>query len=121
MKLFYVPMAFVFALSGVAYAGETPAPDNTKKNERDRDSKSVTPGDQGNNKADLAITKAIRQKVVAAKLSMNAKNAKIITISNVVTLRGPVASEEEKKTIAELAKSVEGVKQVDNQLEVAAN
>jgi osmotically-inducible protein OsmY len=51
---------------------------------------------------------------------MNGKNVKIVTIDGVVTLRGPVASAREKKDIANLVKKVDGVKRVDNQLEVAA-
>ena len=53
------------------------------------------------------------------QLSMLAKNVKIITNEGAVTLRGPVKSSEEKAQIASVAKGVAGVKQVDNQLEVA--
>ena len=53
-------------------------------------------------------------------LSMTAKNVKIITRGGVVTLRGPVKSDKEKTEIAQLAQRIEGVKQVDNQLEIAA-
>jgi hypothetical protein len=57
----------------------TPA-DNSKKNERDRDSATLTPGDQGENEVDRGITQKIRQEVIKADgLSMNAKNVKIIT------------------------------------------
>jgi hypothetical protein len=69
-----------------ANVGNAPA-DNTKKNERDRDTSTLTPGDQGD---------------------------------SVVTLRGPVKSEKEKADIGALAQRAPGVKQVDNQLEIAA-
>lgn len=96
-------------------------PDNTKKNERDRDPTAKTPGDQKENKVDIDITASIRKAVMDEDdLSTTAKNCKIITADGVVTLRGPVASEQEKTTIEGLAKDVEGVKSVDNQLEVAA-
>lgn len=101
-------------------AADYPA-DNSGKNVRDRQDSSRTSGDQSNNKADLAITQAIRKAVVADKaLSTNAHNVKIITTNGVVTLRGPVNSPEEKETIATKAKQVAGVKSVDNKLEIAS-
>jgi len=101
-------------------AADYPA-DNSGKNVRDRQDSSRTPGDQSNNKSDLAITQAIRKAVVADKaLSTNAHNVKIITANGVVTLRGPVRSPEEKETIAAKAKQVAGVKSVDNKLEIAS-
>jgi len=97
------------------------AADNTDKNERDRDDKTLTPTDQGESTADRTITQQIRQGVVGAdEVSAGAKNVKIITVDGVVTLRGPVESVTEKTNIAALANKVEGVKRVDNQLEVAA-
>jgi len=101
-------------------AADYPA-DNSGKNVRDRQDGSRTPGDQSNNKSDLAITQAIRKAVVADKaLSTNAHNVKIITANGVVTLRGPVSSPEEKETIAAKARRVAGVKSVDNKLEIAS-
>ncbi len=101
-------------------AADYPA-DNSGKNVRDRQDSSRTPGDQSNNKSDLAITQAIRKAVVADKaLSTNAHNVKIITANGVVTLRGPVSSPEEKETIAAKARQVAGVKSVDNKLEIAS-
>jgi osmotically-inducible protein OsmY len=46
---------------------------------------------------------------------------KIITNDGKVTLRGPVKSEEEKKAVESKAKQVAGVKNVENQLEIARN
>jgi hyperosmotically inducible protein len=104
-----------------ATAQEKPA-DNTKKNERDQDGATKTPGDQAENKADIEITASIRKAVVGDDaLSMTAKNVKIITADGVVTLRGPVGSTEEKTKIAKLAQETAGVKRVDDQLEIAAN
>ena len=51
-------------------------------------------------------------------LSMTAKNVKIITADGVVTLRGPVKSAAEKRTIAKLARENAGEAKVENQLEV---
>jgi hyperosmotically inducible protein len=93
--------------------------DNTKKNERDREPSAVTPLDQKENEVDRGITQRIRQGVMDLDgLSMNARNVKIVTADGVVTLRGPVKSDKEKADIAALAEKVEGVKKVDNQLEV---
>lgn len=96
--------------------------DNTKKNERDGREAALTPGDQGESAGDIAITQKIRQEVVKDdKLSMNAKNIKIITIAGVVTLRGPVKTDQERQEIAAYAQRVEGVLLVNNRLEVATN
>lgn len=95
--------------------------DNTEKNERDRKSAALTPTDQAENEVDRTITQQIRSTVVKADdVSMNGKNVKVITVDGVVTLRGPVESAREKKDIVNMVKRVEGVKRVDNQLEIAA-
>src|SRR5438552_3471451 len=71
--------------------------DNTRKNERDRDGKTLTPFDQKENDADRTITQQIRRAVTKDDtLSLSAKNVKIITVDGVVTLRGPVKDEREK-------------------------
>ncbi len=95
------------------------APDNTGVNERDRDKVAVTPMDQKNSRADLDTTQAIRKAVMADdSLSMTAKNVKVITDNGVITLRGPVKTEAEKKTIEAKARSVAGNNRVDNQIDV---
>jgi len=100
----------------------TPAPaaaDNTARNERDSTGATTTPVDQGQNETDLGITAKIRQAVVDDKaLSVNAQNIKIITNTGMVTLRGPVKSEQEKMAIEAKAKQVAGVTHVDNQIEI---
>lgn len=95
--------------------------DNTGRNVRDRSGKTLTPGDQSNSKADVELTRRIRRAIVADdSLSMKAHNVKIITTKDgVVTLRGPVASEEERASVAAKAKEVAGARKVDNQLEIA--
>ena len=98
------------------------APDNTGRNIRDRSGKTLTPGDQSTRKADVSLTRRIRKAIVADKaLSTTAKNIKIITVDGVVTLRGPVRSDQEREKIAATAQQVAGVKQVENHLEVAAH
>ena len=95
--------------------------DNTGKNERDRDKKTLTPGDQSGTPEDRKLTQSIRQAVMKEKsLTMTAKNVKIITIGGKVTLRGPVNTAEEKTKINDLAKAAAGTVPVENQLEVKA-
>jgi len=94
-------------------------PDNSGRNVRDRSDQAVTSGDQSNSAADVKITADIRKAVVDdEKLSTNAHNVKIVTAGGMVTLRGPVKDDAEKRTIEEKAKKVAGVTKVDNQLEV---
>jgi hyperosmotically inducible protein len=51
-------------------------------------------------------------------MSVTAHNMKIITQDGKVTLRGPVKSDDEKKQIEKIARSVAGNDNVDSQLEV---
>jgi sporulation protein YlmC with PRC-barrel domain len=93
--------------------------DNTARNVRDRDGRTLTPLDQSNSQADLEITAQIRKEIIAAKdLSVNAQNVKIITVNGHVTLRGPVDTAEEKRLIGEIAERIAQSGNVDNQLEV---
>jgi osmotically-inducible protein OsmY len=97
------------------------APDNTGRNVRDRDDRTVTSGDQSESKADLETTQKIRQAVMADdSLSTTAHNVKIITTADgAVTLRGPVKSDDERKKIGAMAEQVAGAGKVRNHLEVA--
>jgi osmotically-inducible protein OsmY len=93
--------------------------DDTGRNVRDRDSRTLTPMDQGTTEADRGITQRIRQELTSRdELSIDAKNVKIITVDGVVTLRGPVKNDGEKTAIAGIARKATGVKRVDDQLEV---
>ena len=96
------------------------APDNTGRNVRDRGGATLTPGDQSESETDRTLTQRIRQAVVADDaLSMTAKNIKIITINGLVTLRGPVKTMEEKRTIEAKAQQIAGADKVDSQLEIS--
>ena len=96
--------------------------DNTQRNVRDRNSRSLTPQDQGNSKTDVATTAQIRKEIMAgANLSVNAQNVKIITNGGHVTLRGPVNSSEEKRIIGDIANRIAQAANVSNQLEVKVN
>src|SRR5262245_35301746 len=79
-------------------------PDNTGRNERDQSSATLTPEDQSSKPADVELTRRIREAVVADQsLSTNAHNIKIITLNGRVTLRGPVASDQERAKIVATA------------------
>jgi osmotically-inducible protein OsmY len=92
--------------------------ENTERNVRDSSNATLTPEDQKESRGDRKITAAIRSAVVKNKsLSLDAHNAKIITLNGVVTLRGPVENSAEKIKLQAVAEKIKGVKQVDNQLE----
>lgn len=115
-NIFTLSLLAACTLAGSAWAQTDP--DNTGVNARDRNKDYLTSTDQSNDPADLKITAETRKMVVAdSSLSMEAKNAKIITISGIVTLRGPVESKKEKEAIEAHAKMA-GAKKVDNLLEV---
>ncbi len=93
-------------------------PDNTGINARDRDHKNQTPTDQKENKDDINTTAEIRKQIADAKLSVDARNIKIVTQDGHVTLRGPVKSQDEKKRIEDIAAGVASADRVKNELEV---
>jgi hyperosmotically inducible periplasmic protein len=94
--------------------------DDTGRNARDSDGRTLTADEQSNSKNDVEITRQVRRAIVKDdSLSTSAHNVKIITNGGVVTLRGPVASAEEKTMVAKMAAKVNGVDKVDNQLEIA--
>ena len=97
--------------------------DNTRKNVRDRNDATLTPGDQGNSETDRDLTRKIRKAIVSGPndFSVTAKNVKIITANGKVTLRGPVNTAAEKTGIVAIAKLVAGEGSVDDQLEVKTN
>jgi len=96
------------------------APDNTKTNERDRDKTSPTADQQKENASDRALTQQIRKAIMKDKsLSTYAHNVKIVTQNGQVTLKGPVRSEEEKKSVEAAAAGVAGGDKVTSELEIA--
>lgn len=91
-------------------------PDNSANNK----ARSETADQQSNTMSDGMLTKKIRQELIADKsLSTYGHNVKIITQHGMVTLKGPVHSEEEKQTIASKAAEVAGgADKVNNQLSI---
>jgi hyperosmotically inducible protein len=96
-----------------------PAADNTKVNQRDRSQNEPTADQQKDNRSDRDITQQIRQSIMKDKsLSTYAHNVKIITQQGQVTLKGPVRSEDEKRTVEAKAAEVAGESKVTSQLNV---
>ena len=99
---------------------QVPSPDNSKINQRDRNSGQVTAGQQKENRSDRETAKDIRRALVKDKsLSTYAHNIKIISQDGKVTLKGPVRTDEEKQAIEAKAKEVAGSDNVSNELQVA--
>ena len=84
-------------------------PDNTAVNKRDRNPGEATADQQKMNATDRDITAKIRRSIMADKsLSTYAHNVKIISQDGTVTLKGPVRSDDEVKSIVSKANDVTG-------------
>jgi hyperosmotically inducible protein len=80
----------------------------------------LTSDQQPSRKNDVAITREIRQDIVANKdLSFYAHNVKIITGHGLVILRGPVRTREEETKVVKVAQSVAGPSHVVDNLHVS--
>jgi hyperosmotically inducible periplasmic protein len=120
----------IAALTGITAAGlvvssitaaaqNPPQPDNTRVNKQDRAAGAVTADQQKENRSDRDLSQQIRKAVVGDKsLSTYAHNVKIVARNGTVTLKGPVRSDEEKKTIVTKAEEVAGAGKVTDQLTV---
>ncbi|MBB6142507.1 osmotically-inducible protein OsmY [Silvibacterium bohemicum] len=79
----------------------------------------ATAESQSSAHSDRAITRKVRQAIIADKnLSTYAHNVKIITVNGAVTLKGPVHSDEEKAKVAADAGSVVSADAITNELTV---
>ena len=93
--------------------------DNTKVNQRDQSASEPTADQQTNNRSDRDLTRQIRQAIVKDKsLSTYAHNVKIVTQNGKVTLKGPVRSDDEKRTVEAKAAEIAGQDKVTNELDV---
>ena len=94
-------------------------PDNTRVNKEDRSPSAVTADQQKDNHNDRYLTQQIRKAVMADKsLSTYAHNVKIVSQNGAVTIKGPVRSEDEKKTVIAKAEQIAGSGKVTDQLSV---
>jgi hyperosmotically inducible periplasmic protein len=106
-------------LAGPIQQEQQPAPDNTKTNQGDASKNAKTADQQKMNPADRETTKKIRSALMDDKsLSTYAHNIKIITTDGMVTLKGPVRSEDEKSAIEAKARQIAGDSNVTNNLTV---
>ena len=117
-------MAALLLASGLLAAQDSAAqPDNTKMNRGDGSKTAVTADKQKMNANDRKLTQQLRKAVMEDKgLSTYAHNVKIVSQNGMVTLRGPVRSEDEKKNIESKAIGIAGdSSRVDDQLSVMAS
>ena len=102
-----------------AVQNQPPASDNTKMNKRDRNTAEPTADRAKNGVSDRDIMQKIRKAVVDDQsLSTYAHNVKIVSQDGRVTLKGPVRSQEEKRSVEEKAKEVAGAGNVTNEMSI---
>ena len=129
MKQMLRLFAFIIFLStlGVVWAqqeqpanGQAPA-DNTKINQRDRNPNEPTADQQKENSSDRALAQQVRRALVKDKsLSTYAHNIKVIAQDGVVTLKGPVHSDQEKQAIeAKAAEAAGGADKIKSEIDVS--
>ena len=114
-------VSLLLLTSSLPAGAQTDAPksDNSKVNKRDRANSEKTADDQKNNKSDVQISADIRKSIVGDKaLSTYAHNVKIVARGGMVTLKGPVRTEEEKGSVEAKAKEVAGADKVTSQITV---
>ena len=120
--LFYVVFSFSLLLGGrtlLRAQDAAAAPDNTKINQRDKSKSEPTADQQKNAKSDREMTRKIRQALIQDKtLSTYAHNVKIITQNGMVTLKGPVRSEDEKKAVESKVTEIAGESNVTSNLDI---
>ena len=124
LKVTFPVLLFAVALTIVSAAARAqdsaaPAADNTKVNQRDKNKAEPTADQQKENQPDRELARQIRRSIVQDKsLSSFAHNVKIIAQNGVVTLKGPVRSDEEKTAVEAKASEIAGADKVTSQLEV---
>lgn len=100
---------------------DQPAADNTKVNQRDRNKSEPTADQQKETPADRQLTQQIRKALVKDKsLSTYGHNIKIVTQNGMVTLKGPVKSDEEKQAVEAKAAEIAGSDKVTSEIQVAS-
>lgn len=94
-------------------AQSTPSPQKTGQSDHS------TPPES---KVDRALTQKVRRAIYADKsLSTAAHNVKISVRDGLVTLRGPVPTEEEKRVVEAKAEEVVGAGKIKSELTVSAD
>ena len=106
----------------LAYAQQSDSqaqPDNTTNNKGDNKKGAMTADNQKETTADRELAKKIRKSIAGdSSLSSYAHNVKVIVRDGVVTLKGPVKSEDEKNAVGAKATDIAGADKVQNELTV---
>ena len=94
-------------------------PDNTANNKGDNKKGAMTADNQKETTADRELAKKIRKAIAGdSSLSSYAHNVKVIVRDGMVTLKGPVKSEDEKSAVGAKANDIAGADKVQNELTV---
>ena len=113
LALFCAPL--IFSSTRGAAQNPTAQPDDSAQNKNS----GQTADKQPNAKSDRLTTANVRKAIIADKaLSVYAHNIKIITRSGVVTLKGPVKSDQEKQQVTSDAASAVSPDKIVDQLTV---
>ena len=112
-----------FLLAGIpAHASQSSSqsqPDNTANNKGDNSKAAATADNQKETASDRDLAKKIRKSITSdSSLSTYAHNVKVIVRNGMVTLKGPVKSEDEKTAVGAKANDIAGADKVQNQLTV---
>jgi hyperosmotically inducible periplasmic protein len=95
--------------------------DNTKVNQRDRNTSEPTADRQKENPTDRQLAQQIRKALMKDKsLSTDAHNVKVIAQNGRVSLKGPVKSDEEKQAVESKAAQIAGSDKVTSEIQVAS-
>ena len=88
-----------------------------KEERKAKKAESVTPLDQSESEADIAVTQRIRQALLREDLSFSAKNVLVITEADHVVLKGKVRSPSEAERVKGIAATIT-TKRIEDVLEV---
>ena len=102
----------LFALSACDMKQET------SKNQ-EKDNAKMMEAESKANENDHMITQKLREALMKdPNLSKQAKNIKIVTAEGVILIKGTINNENDKNAVGQKAKTIPGVKNVDNMLEI---
>jgi osmotically-inducible protein OsmY len=112
-----VMFAGIGPLQALAAQDRPPAQDNTKINKEN----GPTADQAGNRRPDRELMQNIRKSITDdSSLSTYAHNVKVIAKNCKVTLRGPVTSEDEKRSVEQKANDVAGAGNVSSEITIKA-
>jgi hyperosmotically inducible protein len=105
--------------AGAQQADSQAQPDNTAQNKGDNKKGAMTADNQRESAADRDLAKKIRKSINSdSSLSTYAHNVKVIVRGGMVTLKGPVKSDDEKNAVGAKANDIAGADKVQNELTV---